>query len=242
MNKRCSKCKIEKDISNFYFRNNKAISQCKECVKKRVKKYSEENREIIVQKKKEYSKINKNRLTEYKKKYYQKNKKHLSELHKKYRSMNKSSIQIIQKEWNRNNREKYLLTQRKYQKNKRQEINYKIKSSISRNLSRSLNKHNNLSEDIIGYKISILKEHLEKQFDENMNWENYGSYWQIDHIIPTSLYDFIDKNETLKCWNYRNLRPLERSENARKRNLFSMELIEEYNIQDLLPKHYLYQI
>lgn len=74
-----------------------------------------------------------------------------------------------------------------------------------------------------------LKEHLEKQFDEKMNWENYGSYWEIDHIYPQSrlLYDSLEHPNFLKCWDLDNLRPLEVKENFIKGNKLKFKMKEE---------------
>ena len=65
-----------------------------------------------------------------------------------------------------------------------------------------------------------LKEHLEKQFDSNMTWGNYGSYWHIDHVIPQSLllYDSMEHPNFIKCWSLSNLQPLEAKENMSKGN------------------------
>ena len=75
-------------------------------------------------------------------------------------------------------------------------------------------------EDIVGYSIQDLTKHLEKQFDSNMSWENYGSYWWIDHIRPISLFDYEVSNdqEFKKCWALENLRPLEKITNIKKRD------------------------
>ena len=55
-----------------------------------------------------------------------------------------------------------------------------------------------------------------------MNWENYGSYWHIDHIKPKSLFIFesLEDEEFKQCWSLNNLRPLEAKENIRKGNRF----------------------
>jgi len=75
-----------------------------------------------------------------------------------------------------------------------------------------------------------------------MNWKNYGSYWHIDHIIPQSVYQFVNlktKKENLdeiqKCWSLRNLRPLEKIENIKKGNKLDYDLINQYKITNLLP-------
>jgi hypothetical protein len=70
------------------------------------------------------------------------------------------------------------------------------------------------------YSIEELKVHLELKFNNLMNWENYGMYWHIDHIIPQSTFKFISMldEEFLKCWALDNLQPLEAAENIRKSN------------------------
>tara|TARA_R110002020_G_scaffold184448_2_gene381433 strand:- start:527 stop:1732 length:1206 start_codon:yes stop_codon:yes gene_type:complete len=68
------------------------------------------------------------------------------------------------------------------------------------------------------YTPADLREHLEKQFDKHMSWDNYGSYWQLDHIIPCAAlqYDSLTHPNFAKCWALNNLQPLEKSKNASK--------------------------
>ena len=68
------------------------------------------------------------------------------------------------------------------------------------------------------YTPAQLKEHLESQFDADMSWDNYGTYWQLDHVIPQAalIYDSLTHPNFKKCWSLDNLRPLERKENQRK--------------------------
>jgi endogenous inhibitor of DNA gyrase (YacG/DUF329 family) len=63
-----------------------------------------------------------------------------------------------------------------------------------------------------------LKEHIENQFDKHMSWDNYGSYWQLDHIVPQAalIYDSLAHPNFAKCWALSNLQPLEKSKNASK--------------------------
>ena len=51
--------------------------------------------------------------------------------------------------------------------------------------------------------------YLEKQFDSNMNWENYGTYWEVDHIVPLSKGG---------SFHYTNTQPLSVTENRSKGN------------------------
>lgn len=70
--------------------------------------------------------------------------------------------------------------------------------------------------ELIGCSANELKKHLECQFDNKMNWENYGSYWHVDHIKPCASFDLNNPEEQKKCFHYSNLRPLEAKENLRK--------------------------
>jgi len=67
-----------------------------------------------------------------------------------------------------------------------------------------------------------LKEHIEKQFDACMSWDNYGSYWQMDHIMPQAalIYDSLTHPNFKKCWALSNLRPLSAKENSMKGSFF----------------------
>lgn len=62
-----------------------------------------------------------------------------------------------------------------------------------------------------------LKTHLEAQFDDNMNWENYGNYWSLDHIIPQSdtPYDTMEHPNFKISWALSNLRPYPMELNSR---------------------------
>lgn len=73
-------------------------------------------------------------------------------------------------------------------------------------------------EDLVGYTLKDLKEHLEKQFDENMSWDNQGSYWEVDHIIPKNQFHYssTDDKEFKICWSLMNLRPLSRYDNIHR--------------------------
>ncbi len=82
------------------------------------------------------------------------------------------------------------------------------------------NKKGGSTFEILGYSVFDLKNHLQAKFDKNMNWDNYGSYWHIDHIKPASLFNHENTNELKKCWELDNLQPLEAIENMRKGNRY----------------------
>lgn len=111
--------------------------------------------------------------------------------------------------------------------------------SISRSIYRSIkrNKGGYIWERVIGISLGELRLHLESQFDDLMSWENYGSYWVVDKIIPTALYRYSDRinNEFLKAWSIKNLRPYPRVLHNQRKEKIIWEMIDYYKLYDILP-------
>jgi len=57
-----------------------------------------------------------------------------------------------------------------------------------------------------GLNIESFRQWIEIQFTEDINWDNFASAWQFDHIVPIAYFDF-NKEEDLKlAWNFMNIR------------------------------------
>ena len=80
----------------------------------------------------------------------------------------------------------------------------------------------------IGCNIDFLRSWLENNFDKNMSWNNYGMYWDIDHVIPLSKFNFNNEVELKICYNWINLRPLEKKTNILKSNNIDIEYINKH--------------
>lgn len=126
---------------------------------------------------------------------------------------------------NPNYRKEYKLKNRiKINKQNREKLKNEPSFKLRKNCSRAINrmlKLNNSSKNSISilkylqYSIDSLKDHLEKMFDNNMSWENYGIYWHLDHIIPQSdlIYFSMEDQNFKKCWALENLRPYPAKQN-----------------------------
>jgi hypothetical protein len=66
---------------------------------------------------------------------------------------------------------------------------------------------------------------LEFNMTDEMNWDNYGTYWHIDHVLPVSSFDFSKEADRQRCFNWTNLMPLECIENIKKSNKISHEMV-----------------
>lgn len=94
-------------------------------------------------------------------------------------------------------------------------------------------------EEIVGINKNKFRDYISDKFIEDMRWDNYGSYWHLDHILPKSLFNSNRIKEVKICWNYRNLRPLKEKENLVKLNKLNINIINEAKksgILDILLK------
>ena len=82
-----------------------------------------------------------------------------------------------------------------------------------------------------------LREYIEHQFVEGMNWENYCNEWEIDHIAPASLFDLTNKEDMKLCYHYLNLMPLWRKDNVTKANSLYYSKIELEKRLKILPSN-----
>jgi hypothetical protein len=135
-----------------------------------------------------------------------------------------------QKECDLKSKEKRLESDRIYRKNNRERINELSKISKAKRrkndplfvlsnkvgcmmrdalVRKNRYKKEKHSVEYLGCSIQFLKEHLEKQWDKTMSWENYGKYpdgWDIDHIKPVSSAKTLE--ELIPLLHYTNLQPL----------------------------------
>ena len=133
-----------------------------------------------------------------------------------------SKAKIYRKTYIEENIEWWRKYEREYRNKRRQEdMFFKIKSNLSSRLSDLINKRglslNTL--ELIGCNKDNFLKHIENQFKDGMNWDNYGlKGWHVDHIKPLSSYDLTKENEVKEACNYKNLQPLWWKDNLIKGN------------------------
>lgn len=103
-------------------------------------------------------------------------------------------------------------------------LNYRLKLRTNKRLRECLKKKSECKSghlfEVLGYTINDMVLTLENKFDNNMNWNNYGSYWDVDHIIPLDW--FKTKDQLLsKGFALKNIQPLEKSLNYSKGNKYA---------------------
>jgi len=62
--------------------------------------------------------------------------------------------------------------------------------------------------EYVSINVFELREWIQLQWIEGMTWENYGSFWVIDHVVPLRIFNIFDENDLRISFHYKNLMPL----------------------------------
>jgi hypothetical protein len=222
MSKICSKCKVNKEL--LFFGKLKSSKDgfrydCKIC-------------------RKDYRNNNKDIIKENQKKYYNKNKNDLLDKNKIYRLNNRDVINLQKKEYREKpdikehikQKNKEYLEIRKYKiKIKRQtDLNFRLSEVYRSKFHKFIKNYNTLLTTTLGCDYNYFKLWIEYNFDNNMSWDNYGTYWDLDHVLPLSKFNFNDDNDIKLCYNWCNFKPLNKSLNIKKSNNILINYINEH--------------
>lgn len=201
----CSKCKREKNFDefckkkdskdglSFYCKECRSINSKVEYINNKEQKIKYYKQNIERKKKIDYDYRIRNDIREkrnkYLKEYNQKYKKALNEYHRKRRSF-------------------------KY----KTDINFKLTCILRARLSQALKGRNKIvtTFSLLGCNIDELKMHLEKQFSNDMSWQNHGIIWEIDHIVGCCNFDLTYLEQQKQCFHFSNLQPLYKLQNRQK--------------------------
>lgn len=175
---------------------------------------------------------------------------HSNDKAKVWAENNKEKMKELQSNWYQNNKDRI---NNKFNDRYSNDPEFKIKKNTHRRLLALIDKDDS-TKKYLGTDYSMVKKWLEFCFNNKMNWDNYGNYWQIDHVIPLNTFNLLDKEEHLIAFNWKNLMPLKKETNISKHDkivpkqikkhiknlenfhlLNNMEIDKEYN--KLFAKH-----
>jgi len=168
----------------------------------------------------------------YKHEWYIKNKEKLIKKAKEYRIRNKELIAKRRKEFRKKNPELIALQKKKYANNNldkislyrrnkiKNDIQFKLAARLRSRMGNAIKRNSKLGSSVkdLGCSILELKFYLEGKFKDGMSWDNYGTKWHIDHVIPLTFFDLTNREQFLKACHYTNLQPLWAKENLIKGN------------------------
>lgn len=129
----------------------------------------------------------------------------------------KDAIRENSKKWRKKNPDQWRIIQRR----EKSKPHHRIKKAMKKRINDCLNatRSQNTWRSIVSCTPKELVNHLESQFTPEMSWENYGSFWHIDHIVPCAAFDPTLSNHLKWCWHHKNLRPLKGTENEEKSDI-----------------------
>lgn len=197
INKICTKCQILKNLNEFCKKKDSSDGYhiyCKIC-RSEISKNEYQNNIILI------------------KEYYQNNKEIKLKYQNKYRLNNLIEINKYNLQYQIDNKFKILNNTKNYRKKRyNNDEKFKLEMILRGRLHRALKSQNvhklNKTLILLGCTIPEFKLHLESQFKPEMNWDNHGTVWEIDHIKSCSSFDLTDIKQQKECFHYTNMQPL----------------------------------
>lgn len=183
---------------------------CSPCYHRR--RYSE-NREIILasqdpEKKRQDAndryKRKKKQILQKQKEAYQNNKENKISYQKAYYRANKQ--EIIRKQIIRD------------AKRMKQDVHFMLRKRLRSRLRMAMknNYRTGLAIESLGCSIEQFKAYIESQFKNGMNWQNYGSEWELDHKVPLFKFNLLDSDQISIACHFSNIQPLWKKEHYSK--------------------------
>ena len=176
--KHCKKCKQNKSLDEFSIDKNTKDGKFYCCKACRT----------------EYDQLNREKQLNYHKEKRQNELDDFKKYDKKYKGSHKNEASNYRKiKWK--NDPKYRLRVML-----RSRFHFELKKS-------NISKQNKILT-LLGCTIEEFKRYIEKQFKLEMNWENHGFVWELDHIKSCSSFNLTKLEEQQRCFHFTNMQPL----------------------------------
>ena len=255
----CVKCRRDAKNSRSFEYRKVYNEKHKEKKSQYMKKWATDNAEHV----KNYRLTHKERDAAINKKWRQDNSEHLAAYQVRYCKEQSEKVLRARKKYNTENAEKILISQKRYRDENRLALSARRKTKKSRAVKNAYRKQKRIESPSyrlremlrqrqyhaiagkqksgsavqdMGCTAQEACDYLESLFDEHMTWDNWGTYWHLDHIFPLAKANMEDRVEYLAVSNWRNLQPLEEKANIAKgdkvtpaaRRLFN-KLVKEFS-------------
>lgn len=156
-----------------------------------------------------------------KKQYYAETKHVRADYYKTYRDQNKEYFNNYCHNHYHTKKELY----RAWEKNRYYtDPAYRIKKVTGARIHEALKTYQTLKRnrtiEYLGCTMEEYTQYLEQMFTPDMSWDNYGGYWEIDHIKPIDAFDLNDEKQLYEAFKYTNTQPLKKEDNREKSNRY----------------------
>jgi hypothetical protein len=218
--KKCTQCNSEKPLIDYYAHGGK----CKECVKanqrERNERSSKKEKEIMkdpnLRSQKKFCsgcgqdktvgdfRINRGECLDCERKYGREYNRDNHDVRQTWWENNLDRAHKLQADWYQRNKEH---VRAKFTSRYDEDKCFRIHHSLKRRLQLSISKISSTT-DYIGTSFEQVANWLEYNFIDGMSWDNHGTVWDIDHVIPIARWDLNNQQHIDLCFDWKNLSPL----------------------------------
>lgn len=195
--------------------------------KEQMAKFRERNRERLKLEARKYRKANKASIAERKNAAYQANKPRILARVKERRTANPERQKAADARYRAklsadpDRRAAANKVSAAYQRRMREtsdlfRITNALRSRVGAAIRKQYGKKAHGTMALIGCSIPLLRAWLQSKWKQGMTWENYGTHWHVDHVIPVVEFDLRKESHQRQCFHYSNLQPLWKRENLVK--------------------------
>lgn len=227
--KSCSKCKLDQPLaaySNCKARRDGKCPVCKVCKKEDDRRYRSLNLEKKRAKDREYARTHAESIRAKAAAWYKANPQQARASRKKWFENNRDKHYVSARLWRSKNVEVVRAYMRNWCKQKYDSDEaFRTRAILSSRLRGCVKKKTEQTMDVLGCDISAFLDWIEYQFEEDMSWDNMGTYWVIDHVVPCASFDLSNKAAVAECFHWSNMRPLEAKENMSKGSKVLLDVI-----------------
>jgi hypothetical protein len=159
-------------------------------------------------------------------KYYTANKEKVLHANRLYRESHVESIRIqrqsyrnrvdVKEHIKQKNKEHLPKRKEAIKRRRRQDSNFQLAEILRSKIHKMLKNQPTSYIQIVGCGVDWLRSWIEYQFEDGMTWDNLGTYWQIDHILPINGFEMQNPRDRQVCFRWTNLQPLTARANRSK--------------------------
>lgn len=222
-----NKDKVRAHNASYYQRHKpECLTKCnrryhdnREKILPQMRNYYAANKDRIIAQTRVYVVKNRDKVLAAKRVYYQKNKLKLRPAKRQWAIRNPEKIREGNRIYKEKNREKVRANANRYVKQRKTtDPNFKIRCLLRSRLNAAIDKNCKKSSAsvLLGCPIPDFKIYLESLFEPGMSWENHGTIWEIDHILPCALFDLTREDHQQHCFHFSNHQPLWKPDNRKK--------------------------
>ncbi len=140
---------------------------------------------------------------------------------RKWQKENPDRVRATKYRWICNNPEKAVACRRAWYKKKYADPFYRLERNLRIRLTQTVSSKRKCAttEALLGCSMESFRIYIESKFEPGMTWGNYGSVWQLDHIMPCAIFDFSNPEHQKRCFHFSNIQPLFSKDNLLKRDV-----------------------